>query len=79
MTTVTRVRTHTHTPHRLHAFSIARSSLEIYSLVGRELQELGMEGVEPRDIIDISDQYIGEGYGVASKEVKGEEEGREEG
>ena len=65
--------------HRLHAFSIALSAEGLYSLVGRELQELGMEGVEPHDIVDISDQYIGEGYGVASKEVKGEEEGREEG
>ena len=51
----------------------------LYRDVGRELQELGMEGVEPCDIIDVTDQYIGEGYGVASKEVKGEEEGREEG
>ena len=33
---------------------------------------MGVEGVEPRDFIDVIDDYIGGGYEMASRELKGE-------
>ena len=52
--------------------SVGLSADDLHEEIGRNLQKMGMEGMESRDIIDVIDDHIGGGYGVASRELKGQ-------
>ena len=52
--------------------SLISSADVLYRVLGQKLQTMGVEGVEPRDLIDVIDDHIEGGYGIASRELKGQ-------
>ena len=52
--------------------SISPSADDLHKVIDQNLQRMGMEGVTSHDIINVIDDHIGGGYGVASKELKGQ-------
>ena len=44
---------------------------DLYNLIGQRVTELGVKGVEPRDLIDFIDGYQLGGHGCVNKELKG--------
>lgn len=57
---------------RVHAVSICNTADGIYDTIGSQMEELGLKGVEPRDLIDIMDSHTLGGHGNVNKELKGE-------
>lgn len=57
--------------HRVHAVSISMVADDLYNLIGQRVTELGVKGVEPRDLIDFIDGYQLGGHGCVNKELKG--------
>lgn len=56
---------------RIHCVSISDSADYVYSVMQRQLRQFGLEGVEPKDIIDVTDDYTLGGHGCVNKELKG--------
>lgn len=44
----------------------------MYGVIGRQLSQFGLEGVEPKDIVDVTDEYTLGGHGCVNKELKGQ-------
>ena len=57
--------------YRVHGVSIALTADEVYSSISHNLKELGMATLDPHDIVDITDDYMGGGYGTTSPDVRG--------
>ena len=71
----THVHTHNiHKPHtyRVHAVTVKASAVTVLAAVDAHLQELGVEGVASRDLVDIIEGYTGAGTG---EEERGEQVG----
>ena len=50
---------------------ITNTADNLYHLIGCRITELGVKGVEPRDLIDLIDGYQLGGYGSVNRELKG--------
>ena len=57
---------------RVHAISISDPAEVICNTIRCLMQQFGVKGVEPSDLIDIVDEYTLGYYGRANKELKGE-------
>ena len=71
----THVHTHTHThthTHRVHAVTMHKSADRLHAAMDSHLQELGVEGVASRDLVDIIEGYS---IGKSTKEERGEQVG----
>ena len=52
--------------------NIGNTADNLYDLIGHHMAELGVSGVEPRELIDIIDGYTLGGHGCVDKHLKGE-------
>ena len=57
--------------HRIHAVSIGNTADNLYNVIGHHMAELGVKGVEPRELIDLIDGYTLGGHGCVDKTLKG--------
>ena len=60
-----------HATCRVHAVTINTPADDLYNVIGQRIEELGVRGVEPRDLIDLIDGYHLGGHGCVNKELKG--------
>lgn len=56
---------------RVHAVAIPVPGCRPIPDLQKDLVSLGLEGVEASNILDVIDGYLGEGYGIADRPLKG--------
>ena len=56
---------------RVHAVAIPVPGCRPIPDLQQDLRSLGLVGVEASDILHVIDGYLGEGYGIADRQLKG--------
>ena len=56
---------------RVHAVAIPVPGCAPIPDLQNDMEMLGLEGVAATDILDVIEGYIGEGYGIDDRELKG--------
>ena len=56
---------------RVHAVAVPVPGCVPLLDLETDMRSLGIEGVAAGDVLDVIEGYLGEGYGIASRELKG--------
>ena len=56
---------------RVHAVAVPVPGCVPLLDLETDMRSLGIEGVAASDVLDVIEGYLGEGYGIASRELKG--------